>query len=138
MSMYCHTATGNVYYPGAVVSGVQTHACMSDDAWAALGCVPYVAPEPEPPTLADLQAAALARVRAATAAHILAVYPDWYQRDCALGVYSEALAQACADDIAACVEASNAAESAIAAATDAAGVAAAEAALALPVIGGAA
>lgn len=50
---YIHTATGTIYRPGAVVAGVQTHARMSDDAWAALGCVPYVAPPPEPPSPPD-------------------------------------------------------------------------------------
>lgn len=49
MTTYLHTATGTVYRPGQVVAGVQTHARMSDAAWADLGCVPYVAPEPPPP-----------------------------------------------------------------------------------------
>ena len=100
------------------------------------------AEHPQPPTAAEYAAAesgyaraqALARVRAAVAAHILAAYPDWYQRDCALGIYPEAACQACRDGIAACIEASNAAEDAVAAAVDSAGIAAAEAALALPEI----
>ncbi|NLF18383.1 MAG: hypothetical protein GX595_14195 [Lentisphaerae bacterium] len=49
MSEYIHTYTGTVHRPGAVVGGVQTHARMSAAAWAALGCVPYTAPPPEPP-----------------------------------------------------------------------------------------
>lgn len=60
---YIHTATGNVYRPGQVVAGVQTHARMSDEAWAELGCVPYTPPPPEPPTLAALRSAALERYR---------------------------------------------------------------------------
>ena len=93
-----------------------------------------IAPPPVEPTLADLQAAALARVRAAVAAHILAVFPDWYQRNVALGIYPEAAQTACREGIAACIEASNAAEDAVAEAADAAGIAAAETALALPEI----
>lgn len=104
--------------------------------WLASGgvpdTVPYVAPPV--PALADLRAAALERVRAAVQGHILAAFPDWYQRDCALGVYPETACAACRDGIAACVEASNAAEDAIAAATDAAGVDAASAALVLPAL----
>ncbi len=99
--------------------------CEAGESW------PFEAPVP---TLAELQAAALARVRSATAAHILATYPDWYQRDCALGIYPEAAQTACREGIAACIEASNAAEDLVAAATEAAGVAAAEKALVLPEI----
>lgn len=98
------------------------------------GWVEDAVPAPAVPTLAALRTAALARIRAAVAAHILATYPDWYQRDCALGIYPEAAQTACRDGIAACIEASNAAEDLVAAATEAAGVAAAEKALVLPEI----
>lgn len=62
---YIHTATGTIHRPGAVVSGVQTHARMSDAAWAELGCVPYTAPPPEPPP-------APAAILAARASEVLA------------------------------------------------------------------
>ena len=58
---YRHTATGTIHRPGQIVGGVQTHASMSDAAWADLGCVPYTAPPPEPPP----DAAAILSTRAA-------------------------------------------------------------------------
>ena len=61
-----------------------------------------------------------------SAAHVMA--------EAVLGIYPEAAQTACRDGIAACIEASNAAEDLVAAATEAAGVAAAEKALVLPEI----
>jgi len=109
-------------------------ADMAADGWSCAEGEPWPPPTPPAPTLAELQAAALARVRAAVAAHILATFPDWYQRDCALGIYPEAACQACRDGIAAGIQESNRVEDLIAAAADAAAIAAAEAALALPEI----
>lgn len=40
-------ASGKTHRPGAVVCGVQTHAGMSQQAWADLGCVPYTPPTVE-------------------------------------------------------------------------------------------
>lgn len=62
---YLHTASGTVCRPGQIVGGVQTHERMSDEAWSALGCVPYVAPPPAPPP-------APAEVLAARAGEVLA------------------------------------------------------------------
>jgi len=109
-------------------------AAMAAEGWECAEGEPWPPPVPPTPTLAELQAAALARVRAAVAAHILAVFPDWYQRNVALGIYPEAAQTACREGIAACIEASNAAEDAVAEAADATGIAAAEVALALPEI----
>lgn len=129
--------TGAVSYVparGLTVAGQVVSRTTSAAALAALGYEWWAPPEPPEPTLDEQRAGALARVRQATGAHILATYPDWYQRDCALGIYPEAAQTACREGIAACIEASNAAEDAVAAAVDSAGIAAAEAALALPEI----
>lgn len=132
-----HIATGTVSYVparGLVVAGQVVSRTTSAAALAALGyewCDPPALPAP---TLDEQRTAALARIRAAVAAHILATYPDWYQRNVAMGIYPEAAQTACRDGIAACIEASNAAEDLVAAAADAAGIAAAETALALPEI----
>lgn len=59
MRSYRHTETGTIYHPGQIVNGQQTHARMSDDAWAALGCEPYTPPPPEPQPSEAEQTAAL-------------------------------------------------------------------------------
>lgn len=59
---YRVVATGAIVWPGAIVAGCQTHENMSADAWAGLGCEPYVAPPvqpvPEPTAEAKLAAEA--------------------------------------------------------------------------------
>lgn len=60
---------------------------------------------------------ALASIRAEANALIESKWPLWKQNNCAMGVYPESVSATCADDIAAVVAASNAAEDAVDAAT---------------------
>lgn len=59
----------------------------------------------------------LTQIRAEANKIIETKWPAWRQNNCALGVYPEAVAAECADDIAAVIAASNSAEDAVDAAT---------------------
>jgi len=86
-----------------------------------------VQPEPPPPpepTLAELKTRAIEANRMECSRRILDRWPDWAQRNCALGVYSAAETEACAAWVFACTAAEDAAAGLIDAAADAAGVAA--------------
>lgn len=67
--------------------------------------------------LPDVRALKLAEIRSEAASIIEAKWPLWKQNNCAMGVYPEAVAATCTDDIAAVIASSNAAEDAVDAAT---------------------
>ena len=73
-----------------------------------------------PPTLAELKVRAIEANRHECARRILDRWPDWAQRNCALGVYSTADTEACAAWIHACTSAEDAAADLIDTAADAA------------------
>jgi len=104
----------------------ETHWTGTEDA-ATLAAHGYtVLPDQPPvvPTLAELKAHAIEANRRECARRILDRWPDWAQRNCALGVYSAAETEACAAWIHACTTAEDAAADLIDVAADAAAVAA--------------
>ena len=106
--MYQITIDGTVYTgikPRPIPHGGKVYpANCKDPAW-----VEVPEPEPTPPTLDEVKAAAIAANRAECRQRIEAVWPDWAQSNAALGVYSPDLATVCRDWIAANVAAENAA-----------------------------
>lgn len=130
---YRVVATGAIVWPGAIVAGCQTHENMSADAWAGLGCEPYIAPPPDPPTpptLAEAKAAAIEANRTACTANILAPLDSDQTRardkqaSVIMGLYGQALQDQWPVWVNACIAAENAAADAIEAAVDVAAVAA--------------
>lgn len=73
-------------------------------------------------TLPTAKSLRVTDIRAQAQARILAKYPLWRQTNAALGVYPQAYASQMQADIAAVIEASNAAEDAVTAAADVAAV----------------
>ena len=115
---------------GRTVSGIRT-----DAQWLAAGGTISEAPGDHyrwqggdwvAIPLAELQAAAITANRAECTSRIYAVWPPEKQASAALGVYPGESADECSDWIAAHIAAENIAADLIAAATDAAGVAAVE------------